>query len=93
MDKGDIIWTAAFILDRGPIDAAQLITAGPNSADVTNSEGPVQEVTFDQMAQNAINWTSQVMGEDPSALDLISVTWVLTDFIDASEMPPPPPLL
>lgn len=91
MDKADMIWTAGFMLNRGPIDAAQLITAGPVSCQVTNSEGPIRPVTYDMAAENAIKYVAEVIQEDPADLDLISVDWVIMEFIDASELPPPPP--
>lgn len=86
----DVIWTAMFILHRGPADENQPIWASPVSCVVTNNDGAAF-ITSETMEQNAVAYAAEQIGEDPADLQLVGVDWVQMPYVDVSELPPPTP--
>ena len=89
MEKADVIWNAELAFHRGPVDGVLLVSATV-SCYVQSDEGPAV-ATEELMTENAINFVSRAMNEDPAAYEVISLHWSQMPFVDASELPPPAP--
>lgn len=89
--KLDAIWQAGILLNRGPIDGVQVLSANGIACQINSTTDAPVEVTYTMMEDNAIRYTAEQIGEDPADLEIFSLEWVMMPFVDASELPPPAP--
>lgn len=89
MDKVELIWCAELAMHRGPVDGVTLLNVEA-SCSVTNEDEPVM-VNQVELQDAVLDFVVAGTGGERNQFEFVSFTWSQMPYVDASELPPPPP--